>query len=149
MTTGFTVGLAEDDAALRSCWPVMRQLRPHLDEASFLDQVRRQASTCGYRLACVRDRSASGAGPVLGCTGFRMTEFLAWGRTLYVDDLVTDEAHRGRGVGGQLLDWLVAEAKAAGCAQLHLDSGVQRFGAHRFYLTHGMDITAHHFRLEL
>jgi GNAT superfamily N-acetyltransferase len=149
MTTGLTVGLAEGDAELRSCWPVMRQLRPHLDEASFLHQVRRQASSCGYRLAYVRDRSVPGAGPVLGCAGFRVTEFLAWGHTLYVDDLVTDEAHRSRGVGGVLLDWLVAEAKAAGCAQVHLDSGVQRFGAHRFYLTHGMDITAHHFRLEL
>ena len=28
-------------------------------------------------------------------------------------------------------------------------SGVQRFGAHRFYLRHGMNITSHHFQLEL
>lgn len=33
--------------------------------------------------------------------------------------------------------------------ELHLDSGVQRYGAHRFYLRHGMDITSHHFRLVL
>jgi hypothetical protein len=30
-----------------------------------------------------------------------------------------------------------------------LDSGVQRFGAHRFYLRRRMDITSHHFALDL
>lgn len=33
--------------------------------------------------------------------------------------------------------------------QFHLDSGVQRFGAHRFYLTKRMDISSHHFALRL
>jgi GNAT superfamily N-acetyltransferase len=147
VTQALVVRVAEDLVARRACWPVMRQLRPHLDESSFVDQVQRQQSAWGYRLAYAAD--ATGVGAIRGCAGFRVTEFLAWGRTLYVDDLVTDEVHRGHGVGGVLLDWLVAEAKSAGCAQLHLDSGVQRFGAHRFYLTHGMDITAHHFRIEL
>jgi hypothetical protein len=32
---------------------------------------------------------------------------------------------------------------------LHLDSGVQRFAAHRFYLARRMDITCHHFALKL
>lgn len=147
MSRDLVVWTAEDSAALRACWPVMRQLRPHLDEAAFLDQVLRQKTSCGYRIACASNSAQ--AAPVRGCAGFRITEFLAWGRTLYVDDLVTDEAHRGQGVGGVLMDWLVAEARSAGCAQLHLDSGVQRYGAHRFYLTHGMDITSHHFRIEL
>ena len=32
---------------------------------------------------------------------------------------------------------------------LDLDSGVQRFPAHRFYLGQGMAITAHHFALDV
>jgi hypothetical protein len=43
----------------------------------------------------------------------------------------------------------VAEARAAGCIKLELDSGVQRFAAHRFYLTKRMIISSHHFSLEL
>jgi hypothetical protein len=43
----------------------------------------------------------------------------------------------------------VNEAKARNCDQLHLDSGVQRFGAHRFYLASRMDIIAHHFTMKL
>jgi hypothetical protein len=30
-----------------------------------------------------------------------------------------------------------------------LDSGVQRFGAHRFYLRRRMNITSHHFAIDL
>ena len=146
MSAKLEVLIAADSTALAACWPVMRQLRPHLDEAGFAAQVQRQRASAGYRLAYAR---AGAAGPALGAAGFRITEFLAWGKTLYVDDLVTDEAHRGQGVGGVLMDWLVAEARGQGCAQLHLDSGVQRFGAHRFYLAHGMDITSHHFALKL
>jgi GNAT superfamily N-acetyltransferase len=146
VSAALAVWTADDLPALRACWPVMQQLRPQLDEAAFLAQVERQSSACGYRIACAGRQAGA---PVLGCAGFRVTDFLAWGRTLYVDDLVSDEAHRGQGVGSVLMGWLVAEARRAGCAQLHLDSGVQRHGAHRFYLTHGMDITSHHFRLEL
>jgi GNAT superfamily N-acetyltransferase len=68
---------------------------------------------------------------------------------LYVDDLVTDETIRSKGYGKQLLDWLIAEARRTGCQTFELDSGVQRFDAHRFYLTNRMIIAAHHFRLVL
>ncbi|MBI3921087.1 MAG: GNAT family N-acetyltransferase, partial [Armatimonadetes bacterium] len=86
---------------------------------------------------------------VVAVAGFRLSENLAWGRFLYVDDLVTDEAERSRGHGQELLEWLLEYAHQQDCDQFHLDSGVQRFGAHRFYLRHGMDITSHHFALKL
>ena len=78
-----------------------------------------------------------------------MSESLFAGRFCYVDDLVTDEAGRSLGYGGALFDWLVAEARSAGCQKLDLDSGVQRFAAQRFYLTKRMIISSHHFSLEL
>jgi len=81
--------------------------------------------------------------------GFRMSESLFAGRFCYVDDLVTDGSGRSLGYGGALFDWLVAEARAEGCGKLELDSGVQRFAAHRFYLTKRMIISSHHFSLEL
>jgi GNAT superfamily N-acetyltransferase len=66
-----------------------------------------------------------------------------------VDDLVTHDADCSRGFGAALFDWLVDYAKTNGCGHLTLDSGVQRFAAHRFYLNRGMDITSHHFQLKL
>ena len=74
---------------------------------------------------------------------------LAWGRAMYVDDLVTAARARSKGYGGPLFDWLVALAKKEGRAQFHLDSGVQRHDAHRFYLQKRMDITAYQFAMNL
>jgi GNAT superfamily N-acetyltransferase len=53
------------------------------------------------------------------------------------------------GYGTKLFDWLVDYARAENCQQLTLDSGVQRFAAHRFYLRQRMEITSHHFTLKL
>jgi hypothetical protein len=44
---------------------------------------------------------------------------------------------------------LLARARAEGCAEFHLDSGVEKFGAHRFYLRNRMNISSHHFSLKL
>jgi len=81
--------------------------------------------------------------------GFRISENLAYGKFLYVDDLVSKTEDRSKGYGGALFDWLVALAREHECDQFHLDSGVHRFAAHRFYLTKRMDISSHHFVLKL
>jgi GNAT superfamily N-acetyltransferase len=81
--------------------------------------------------------------------GYRIYDLLFSGRTLYVDDLVTLAKDRSRGFGGQLVDWLIAEARREKCQELTLDSGVHRFEAHRFYLMKRMKISAHHFTLDL
>jgi GNAT superfamily N-acetyltransferase len=134
---------AQTDAEILRCLPVLAQLRVHLTPEETLARLRRQRAA-GYRLVFLEE-----AGEVRCLAGYRLLETLAWGKILYVDDLVTTEAARSRGWGQQLFDWLVAEARDQGRDQLHLDSGVQRFAAHRFYLRRGMDITCHHFALAL
>ena len=49
------------------------------------------------------------------------------------------------GVGKALIGWLEEEARGRGCTGLHLDSGVQRARAHRFYSREGMAIYNFHF----
>jgi GNAT superfamily N-acetyltransferase len=133
-----------DAESIRRCFPVMVQLRPHLNEACFCEQVRRQMESQDYHLVALEHD-----GTIVAVAGYRFAETLAWGRYIYVDDLIADEACRGKGYGGQLLDWLVDEVARKGCGALHLDSGVQRFAAHRFYLGKGMDVTCRHFALDL
>lgn len=135
---------AQTDSDISRCFPVMRQLRTHFeDEGKFVAQVERQRRD-GFRMAFLEDD-----GVVRAVAGYRMSESLFAGRFCYVDDLITDESARSSGHGGALFDWLVAEARAALCEKLELDSGVQRFAAHRFYLTKRMIISSHHFSLEL
>jgi GNAT superfamily N-acetyltransferase len=138
-----TIRIAESDEDIGRCFPVMVQLRTRLDETEFLATVRRQEAG-GYRLAFVEE-----SGQVCAVAGFRILDTLSVGRKLYVDDLVTDESVRSRGHGKDLFDWLVERARRESCRTLELDSGVQRFGAHRFYLSNRMTLSDHHFSLEL
>ncbi len=134
-----TIYLAETEQAIAACFPVMLELRPHLEKAVFVKRVQEQQSQ-GYLLACLE---AEGA-PV-AVAGFRIGVNLAWGRFLYVDDLVTLSARRSHGYGKVLLTWLTEYAVKEGCAQLHLDSGMQRIDAHRFYEREGMRVAGYHF----
>jgi len=133
------VALAESDSDISACFPVMSQLRPHLIEAEFVARVRRM-QRAGFHLAAL---TADGA--VRAVAGYRYHEKLFSGRTLYVDDLVSDTSHRSRGHGARLLAWIADEARAHDCDVLELDSGVQRFDAHRFYFRERMRISSYHF----
>ena len=136
---------AAADADIARVWPVMRELRPHVaSEAEFLARVRRQQAGSGWRLVYVED-----AGAPVAAAGFRVSEWLAWGKALYVDDLVCLENHRGKGFAEALMAWMEELARAEGCAQFHLDSGTHRLGAHRFYHRLKLAITSFHFQKTL
>jgi GNAT superfamily N-acetyltransferase len=126
-------------------WLAIRELRPAWDdEAAWVRQVDDVLRPGGYRLVGAFEEGTPHA---VAAAGFRTGENLPWGRHLYVDDLSTLPAARGRGNAGAVLAWLDAEAARLGCEELHLDSGVQleRRDAHSLYLGSGYAINAHHF----
>ena len=139
-----SISIAATPEAIRRCHLVMRELRTHVHNAErFVERVQRQQKG-GYLLAFLESE-----GEVRAVAGYRYLESLFSGKFLYVDDLVTRAADRSLGFGGQLFDWLIEQAREQGCENLELDSGVQRFDAHRFYLVKGMQISAHHFKIEI
>jgi GNAT superfamily N-acetyltransferase len=137
------ISIATSMQEISDCFPVMSELRPHLSLAEFISQVRRQQEQCYYHLVYLQADES-----IEAVAGFRLSESLAWGKFLYVDDLVTRSDRRSNGYGSILFNWLLEYAQTNGCQQLTLDSGVQRFAAHRFYLQHRMEITSHHFTLK-
>jgi len=148
-----TIKLATSVIEIEQCFPIMSQLRSrsvggaqsHLLADNFAQLVQTQMST-GYHLAYIYDDQDE---QVLGVAGFNIATNLAWGKYLYVADLVVDEKKRSQGYGEALFIWLMEYAQKNNCQQFHLDSGVQRFAAHRFYLRHKMKISSHHFSLQL
>ena len=135
---------AETAEEILRCHPLMRHLRPRLESAEqFLDCYRRQA-TAGYRLL-VR---WSGETPV-ALAGYRFSENLIHGQHLYVDDFVSNPESRGLGHGTALLEFLKAEAKALGCAQLVLDTAIDNVNAQRLYRRTGMTGGGLHFFAKL
>ena len=134
-----TIHIATTDAEIAACYPVMQELRPHITADDFRSRVRKQQNS-GYRLAYAEESKE-----VVAVAGFRISENLAWGRFLYVDDLVSLPGHRSKGIGTDLMSWLKEFAKRENCLELHLDSGIQRKDAHRFYEREGMSSAGFHF----
>jgi GNAT superfamily N-acetyltransferase len=133
------------DDAIARVYPVMRELRPHIaSEREFLARVRRQQAGSGWRLIYVEDN-----GVPVAAAGFRISEWLAWGKALYVDDLICLESHRGKGFAEALMRWMEELARNEGCAEFHLDSGTLRLAAHRFYHRLKLGIASFHFQKKL
>lgn len=141
----FNILHAQSDADISHCFPVMQVLRPHLTGAEdLLVRVRQMQAQSDWSLIYVEDQGA----PV-ACSGFRIADYLAYGKTLYVDDLICLESHRGKGYAESLMRWLESHARKEACAVLHLDSGTHRLPAHRFYHRLKLGITSFHFAKKL
>jgi ribosomal protein S18 acetylase RimI-like enzyme len=124
---------AETEQDLRACYPVMRQLRPHLqDETDLIQRILRMRQA-RYRLLAAWEGDE-----VVALAGYRLQENLIYGAFLYVDDLVTTERSRGSRWGARLLDELTHIAEQAECAKLVLDTGLANSLAHRFYSRQGL-----------
>jgi GNAT superfamily N-acetyltransferase len=98
----------------------------------------------GYRLV-----AAEVDGEVRAVAGFRVIEMLRTGKSLEIDDLITDQSARSLGLGAQLMAWLRAEASRQGCNTVELDSAVVRADAHRFYFRERMHVLAYHFSITI
>lgn len=132
-----------DTATIARCFGIFTFLRPHLDEQTFVERVRIQAAQ-GYRIAKVEIE-----GQVAAAAGYRVANFLAWGKVLYIDDLITHPEMKRLGLGSALLDWLLEQGRQSGCDEVHLDTGHQRHDAHRLYLNKGFILSSHHMSVRL
>jgi hypothetical protein len=104
------------------CFCAFAVLRPHLIEANFVEVVRAQAKE-GYRIAYIESDSE-----VVAATGFRVLHFLAWGKVLYIDDLITLPSKKRAGLGGAR-SWIgyLASANcviATQCTQIVFEQGI-------------------------
>jgi GNAT superfamily N-acetyltransferase len=137
------ITLARSEQEVLDCYPAMAELRPHIKREEFVSTVKRLAEIAGYQLACLTD------GGVKAVAGFRISEWLAGGKYLEIEDLVATSGERSKGYGGELFDWLVEHAEQNHCREVRLVSRVTRFDAHRFYLNKRMIIEAYYFSRQL
>ena len=117
---------------------VHRQLRPHLP-ADYAAKMARVLD--GARMALAVEGDA-----VLGLAVYRWHENTFDGLKFYIDDLVTDDVRRSKGVGRALIAHLENVARGLGASGLVLDSGTQRTQAHKFYFREGFVVPAFNFK---
>ena len=73
---------------------VFCELRLHLtNKEVFVAQVMQQQKE-GYEIIAIEEQEG-----LVSCIGFRFLTTLAWGKILYIDDLITKEKTRGKGYG--------------------------------------------------
>jgi GNAT superfamily N-acetyltransferase len=128
---------------IEACWEVVEALRPHLKKEKFVEQVQQMMEE-GYQMVYISEDEK----PV-AFAGFRNMQMLYCGSIIYIDDLSTLPAYRGKGYAGRLLDYIHNLAGETGKSAVHLDSGYQRNDAHRLYLSKGYILSSHHFSKQI
>lgn len=132
-----------NNTQLAKCFDVIVQLRSNLDIKQFVQCVRVQEEENYHLVAVEKD------GEIEAVMGYRYVNNLYLGYHIYVDDLVTNSKTRSKGYGEFLINWISKKAKNESISHIDLDSGVQRFKAHKFYLNNNFEITSHHFLLKI
>lgn len=133
LPNGVTIRHARSREELTACFPVISLLRPRLKGVSeWMERATRMAAV-GYCVLAAWDSDH-----VVAAAGYRITENLIYGHFLYVDDLVTAESERGKGLGAALLKELSAIAVAKNCNNLVLDTAATNESARRFYKRQGL-----------
>jgi GNAT superfamily N-acetyltransferase len=112
----------------KEAFPVMNQLRTHLDERGYLQLVQEATDKEGYKMAALYENEK-----IAAVTGFMTMITLYNGNFIWVCDLVTDSDSRSKGYGEALLSYVHNWAKENGYDIVSLSSGLQRVDAHRFY----------------
>ncbi|AJD92543.1 GCN5-like N-acetyltransferase [Jeotgalibacillus malaysiensis] len=111
-----------------AAFPVMRQLRTHLDETAYLALIEEARQKDSYRLFALYENDE-----IVALAGFKPMITLYYGRFVWICDLVTDQAKRSNGYGEKLLEFVHDWASKEGYERIALSSGLQRIDAHRFY----------------
>jgi GNAT superfamily N-acetyltransferase len=137
------IAIAGTDAEIAACYDVMAELRPRIPRQDFVRRVRELQAVTGLTLAFLDEDG------IQAVAGYRISDWLAGGRYLEIEDLVTADGARSRGHGGRLFDWIVELARREGCGQVRLVSHVRRLDAHRFYQRKGMIHEANYFSLSV
>jgi GNAT superfamily N-acetyltransferase len=132
------VSQALSDEEVRRCWAVFSELRPDLTEVEFIRRWKVQHQE-GYEIVFIESDNV-----IVAAAGFRYINTMAWGKILYLDDLIALRTQQGHGWGSALLRWLQEQARVQRCEAVHLDTGYNRQAAHKAYLRNGFELNCHH-----
>ena len=134
----------ETDAERAEVFPVLAELRSHLDREEF-EVLYAEMAAEGYRLFAGYDDDDE----VVAVAGVTVSTNFYLGKHAYVYDLVTTADRRSEGHGRRLLEFVHEWAADRGCAAVELESGLWREDAHRFYEGMGYEKYCYSFKYDL
>lgn len=123
---------------------VMKQLRTHLNEESYLELLGEMKKE-GYKIFALFVNEK-----VVAIAGVIILTNLYYGKHVWVNDLVTEENERSKDYGQEILSFVSTWAKDNGCSVIALSSGLQRVQAHKFYESKmGFDKSSYVFKKDI
>lgn len=125
-------------------YPFIKQLNPTMEEAAFRALLSQMLEK-GYRCAGAFDETNT----LCGIAGFWELVRFWCGKHIDIDNVVTDEKQRGKGIGKALMAWLENWAKQQGYTFAVLDAYTHNIDSHRFYYREGYIIRGFHFTKDL
>ncbi len=125
----FTVKNKND---LERCYPVMKELRPHLSFEDYVSIYNDSHATDGYEIVAIEDKEQ-----ILAVMGYRFLSDFVRGKHVYIDDLVSTEKARSHGLGAELLKFAEEIAQTTGCKSLRLCTGIENQRGMKFYDRNG------------
>ncbi|MDD4976786.1 MAG: GNAT family N-acetyltransferase [Bacteriovorax sp.] len=117
---------------LERCFPILKELRPSLTLSEYIfiyDQAHR---TDGYEIVAIEEN-----GKILSVMGYRILYDFVRGKHIYIDDLVSTEEARSKGLGAELLFYAESVAKELNCNGLRLCTGLDNNRGMKFYERNG------------
>ncbi len=117
---------------LESCFPVMKELRPHLKFDDYMSIYDEAHKSDRYEIVAISENNQ-----ILALMGYRILSDYVRGKHIYIDDLVVSEKVRSKGLGAELLKYAESIAKENGCTTLRLCTGVENERGVIFYERNG------------
>lgn len=128
-----TIREARSNEDYYMAYPVLLQLIPDIDMQTYAQRVFVARAT-GYHMfiAALDD-------DVVGVIGMIHNHNLHDGFVTYIEQIVIDEDHRGKGLGALLLQFAENRAKEDGCDLIELDTDLGEEDAESFYEKNGYE----------
>ncbi len=120
-------------------FPLIHQLNNQVT-VDYYQDVLEKMLPYGYRMVAVYDGEEC-----LGLSGIWVAAKIYCGKYLEMDNVVVAAAHRSRGIGQLLTDFITDLARQEGCTSMLLDAYLENEKAHAFYERAGFIKRGYHF----
>ncbi len=124
--------IVKNRSELEKCFPVMKELRPHLTFADFISIYEDAHRNDGYEIVAIEDDNN-----ILAIMGYRILSDYVRGKHVYIDDLVSSESVRSKGLGAELLRYAEGVARDLNLKTLRLCTGIENDRGVSFYERNG------------
>lgn len=122
----------KDNDDLKRSFPVLKELRPHLNLSDFLFLYEQSHKNDGYEIVAIEED-----GEIIAVMGYRFLFDLVRGKHVYIDDLISTELARSKGLGAELLQYAENVAKESNTRSLRLCTGLDNERGMKLYENNG------------